>query len=309
MKKRFFQLFIVCIGAVLIISTLFYFLICAGLRNVKRDAEGKLNYILKDTTYYNTVFLGSSTMHVGINPIQFDSLTGTNSFNASMDGLAITELNMFLPKYIAAHGAPKHLYINCDETTMGFSQKVWDFSQYYPYVNDPDMDGLLEREPKLLLGKYFPPAAVTYFGDPLKNLALIGLFKTGKGTKYDIPMKGFVPKAQMQKKDTTLEAFFVERDHAWQLLAETYTLCNKNKVAVTLILMPRYYYSLSRSSVPVIDKLKSVSTAFGVKVLDFTADQRFADNNLFFDRIHLDKNGAELLTSVLAKDFKASTTQ
>src|SRR5688500_12886998 len=103
MKQRvLYQLFFT-VALALIVSTSVYYLICKGLRQVKRDAVGKFNFLVNDTTHYNTVFLGSSTLHVGIDPLQFNSITGLNSFNAGLDGMAITEVNMLVKKYMKSH--------------------------------------------------------------------------------------------------------------------------------------------------------------------------------------------------------------
>jgi hypothetical protein len=305
MKKRFIIQFCLTLAVVLFISTVVYFLICKGLRQAKRDAIGKFNYIIHDTSYYNTVFFGTSTVHAGVNPILFDSVCGTHSFNAAMDGLGIAELNMLVHKYLKSHGSPRQVFIGCDEITLAMKTRVWYFPQYYPFVGDTDLKELVALEPKLLLGKYFPPAAVTYFDDPLKNLALIGLLKDNKRKDYDLNPGGvhLIRNKKMTEEVERIGAYYLASKHGWGLLEKTIAECRNQNAEVNIILPPRYNYFIADSSAPFLAHLKTLEEKYGTKTFIYATDARFSSKELFFDRTHLNEQGAELFTGILAKDY------
>ena len=305
MKRRFTIQFGIIAVSVLILSSGYYHMICEGLRRAKRDAVGKFNYLIHDTTYYNSVFIGSSTMHVDINPLQFDSVTGLYSLNGGMDGMGIAEVHMVVRKFIECHGAPRHLFLNIDELTLTMKSPIWYFPQYYPFIGDRDMNEIIAQEPKLLLGRYFPPAAVIYFDDPLKNLALIGLLRESKETHYDIPLRGFAPKT-IRKVDQDFpksELSFIGSERGWQLLEEIIVLTEQKDISVSILLLPQFNSYLSDSSHLFLTMLNSLEDEYGVKIFNYTTDQRFQSKDLYFDRAHLNEMGAYLLTSVFAKEF------
>lgn len=304
MKKRFITQVVFVLAAVFIISTAAFFLICKGLKQAKRDSLGKFNYILLDTTYYNTVFFGSSTTRVSVNCPLLDSLTGSHSFNAATDGAGIAELNMVVRKYLKSHGSPQRIFIGFDELTLAMTTGVWYFPQYYPYVHDADLKELVALEPKLLLGKYLPAVAVTYFDDPHKNLGLIGLLKNDAKAPYDIPLQGFEPKRniKMSEEVPRVGAYYHSCAHAWQLLQETVAECERRNVSVSFILPPRYNYFMSDSSAPFVEKIKFFENKYGTRTYNYAADARFQSKDLYFDRIHLNEQGADLFTAALAKE-------
>lgn len=304
MKKRVLYHFAAVITTTVIFASTFYYVICLGLRHSKQDAIGKYSYITSDTTYYNTVFFGASTVHLGINPQLFDSITGSNSFNASMDGIGIAEINLLIKKYIACHGAPQHIFIAFNEPTLGMERGVWYFSQYYPFVNDTDLNELVRLEPKLLLAKYAPAMAVTYFDDPLKNLGLIGLLKDYHKHDYTIPLKGFEKTfVSMQSDVPKAKAYFVGSKRGWQLLGKTLDLCADKNIQINFIMLPIYNHMMSDTSVKFVAKLQSFETKYHSQVINYTGNEQFNDKRLFADPMHLNAWGAEIFTTLLAKEF------
>jgi hypothetical protein len=304
MKKRFLIQLGVTLAVVLIIGTVAYYLICAGLRHSKSDAIGKFNYLIHDTTHYNTVFFGSSTFHAGMDPFTYDSLTGSHSYNAAVDGLGITELHMFIRKYFKSHGTPQRIFIGLDEQTLTMQKGVWYFPQYYPFVGDTDLKEMVTLEPKLLLGKYFPPAAVTYFDDPLKNLALIGLLRDRKKTKYDLEPRGFKPivNKKLSAEAERIAAYFTGSEKGWALLENILAECQSKKVDVSIVLPPRYNYVVAESSADFFTQLKMLEQKFGTRTFSYATDSRFSAKELFFDRTHLNDEGARLFTNILARE-------
>src|SRR5579862_7621893 len=109
MKKRFLFSFFFTVVVALVLSSGFYYLICRGIKSTMQD--NKLNYLVVDTSYYNTVFFGASSIYCGVGPVWFDSIAGTNSYNAGMSSLLISQINLLVKKFIESHKAPRNIFI------------------------------------------------------------------------------------------------------------------------------------------------------------------------------------------------------
>ena len=308
MKKRVLIQLLSVTVLCFMVASIGYYILCAGLRNAKRDSVGKLNFITLDTAYFPTVFFGASTIHVGMDPFLYDTLTGTKSFNASMDGIRIAEINLFIKKYIARHGAPRNIFISFDEKTLLTDKNVWYFSQYYPFINDTDFNKLIDLEPKLLLGRYAPALAITYIDDPLKNLALIGLTKDRNKREYDIPLKGFSPAYwKPMAQDIPVEVASYQADEGgWELLENTLDLCAAKNVRVDFILPPRYKSTLSDSTNKIIARLQSYEQKYNSHVFNFAEEDAFKSIELFPNRTHVNATGARMFTTLLAEKYIAT---
>jgi len=303
MKKRFVIQFALTLFLALGLATAFFFALCKGLTLVKSDNMGKLNYLLHDSTHYDCLFLGSSTTLVNTDPLLFDSLTGHFSFNGGIVMMQITEMNMLIPKYVKAHGAPRQLFIGFDDATLSRKSGVWDFAQYFPMVNDSGMKELIALEPKLQLGKCLPPVATFYFPEYLKNLALSGLLNYLRKTEYDIPDRGFTsvshdPREEMRK----IETRFIGSERGWQLLEETLNYCRSEHIAVTFIIPPRYNNVLSPTSLMFLNRLRQLGSRYDIRTFNYLNDKRFQFKELFNDQVHVNPKGAALFTTILATE-------
>lgn len=308
MKKRLIYQFLFTFAVTMLAGSVFYYAICAGLKKSSRDAAGKLNYIFSDTTYYNTIFVGPSTVHLGADPRVFDSLTNhrTNSFNTAMDGFTLLEMDLTLHKYFKSHGVPQNVYYNIAGNSLVTDSSLWFFSQYFPFISDPDFAPLIKREPKLMLGKYCPPLAATYFNDPLRSIGLIGLLSHKSKPDDIIALRGYAPsKKEIGAKDPVSDLEFRQHDDGWNILNQSIAFCKQNKVNLVILLTPMHNVKLTPSSMAVIDHIKSVALKNHVKVIDLLTDARFNPGTLFADRRHLNSNGAHLLSSILAADYLA----
>ena len=305
MRRRFLYQSFLVFSAVIIVSSCFFFIICKGLRETSRDNSGKFNYLIKDTTHYNTLFVGASSVHSGINPFLFDSLTGLHSFNAGMDGISITEMSLVVNKFIKSHGSPENVFINLDEVTLAPKEGIWSFPQYYPYVYDPDFDVLLTHEPKLLLGKYFPAFAVTYFDDPLKNLGLIGWFEIKNKIKGFSFTRGYEPFPPIKNLDAGLienNLFFEANKDGWAILEKTLLDCQKIKVHVFLTNTPKFSSDYSASSASYFTQLNAVANHYNATVILHSTDTTFS-TTMFRDKNHINCDGANLFTTLLTQQF------
>jgi len=306
MKKRVYIQVCLTILSTVVLASLYYYLTCLGLRNAKQDATGKYNYICNDTTHYSCVFFGASTIHVGINPLLFDSLTGQNSYNAAMDGIRVTEINLLIEKYVKGHRLPQNIFIAIDGQTLETNHSVWYFPQYFPFVNDEDLKDLIQREPKLLMGKYAPFAAITYLDDPLKNLGLIGLLNLNS-SMYKIQLKGFLPAYwKGMKEDLPFEEVTFTGDKTgWVLLEKTLESCIKKNIRVNFIIAPRYNSLPSASFLKLLERLQSYESKYHTRLYNFIASDNFKSKELFPNRTHLNADGAQIFTTLLSQEFLA----
>jgi hypothetical protein len=302
MKKRLAYQIVITLVTVTLLSSWVYYQVCNSLQKVKADEVGKINFIMHDTTHYNTVFFGSSIMHLSVNPNYFDSLTGYHSFNCGLTGVQITEISTLIKKYIQGHGAPQKLFICCDEPTLARESRILHYQQYYQYMNDTDFSELATLEPNLKEANYAPPLALNNIDDDLKALAFSEFIHPK--FEYDIFDKGFMTVEGMKIKDNlpVVPSHFRGSERGWQQLEETILLCRQKNISVTLLIPPKYHYTVSDSSITFMVKLKLLADKYQANILEYTYDERFQSQELFIDRIHLSKKGAYMFTAILAKD-------
>ena len=302
MKKRVLNHIVLTVVIVSLLSAASFYGLCRGLEKTKSGQPGELNYAANDSTHYNTIFLGSSTIHVAVSPAVFDSITGLHSFNFGMIMYQITEINMLVKKYIKSHGAPAHIVIGCDEGTFARISGIWHFQLYYPYTEDDDFKEFKTLEPHLRFGWYLSPVSLNSMDDELKGQALLGL--AGHQKKYEIPGRGFATADVKMKNDfPRINANFKTSIRGWELLEETIGYCRQRNVSVTILVPPKYNYIMSDSNVAFMAKLKSLQGKYGIRVLDFSDDKRFQSREMFSDRVHLTPRGAYLFTTALAHEM------
>ena len=305
MKKRFLFTLVFTIIISSLFCGAFFELLSAGLRNAHKDFQGKLNYLIRGKERYNVVFIGSSVVNNQINPILFDSLENVNSYNAGTEGARIVELEVFLKKFINSHGAPKYLFISLDETTL-ITDHIWDFPRLFPYSSDNDIFRLYAYQREILLARYFPSMALTFYDDSRKSLALQSLAGNSKPFIPDYT-KGYHPLAK--KPLANMEGSSFEKYHfsadGIKALTNICEFCkNKNSKLIFLIPPKLITTELVGANSDSYSKIAEIARTYNLPLIDLSHNKEFTDPNLFYDERHLIEPGANIYTRLIAEEFE-----
>ena len=113
--------------AALVIGTLF------DLRYKKRWSTlffQKTDHLIKDSTYYDIIYLGNSRVHFGINPYYVDSVTKLSSYNFGLGSSDAQEMMLVGSLYLQNHRPPKAVVMSIDH---GAFVPYYSIKTRYPY--------------------------------------------------------------------------------------------------------------------------------------------------------------------------------
>lgn len=306
MKKRFIYTLLATLITAAVLDGIFFVALSSGLRKVHKDFEGKLNYIISGKDHYDVVFMGSSRVHNGINPLLFDSLTKVNSYNAGMEGARIAEDAVFMKKFIKSHEAPRYIIFSIEETLLrtGF---IWDFPRFFPYTSDPDVFKLYTYQYEILFSRYLPPLALTYYDDPRKSLGLQGLIIPA-GEYAWAKTKGYqalpvLPPAELKPVS---EEYYQYTDDGWAILENICKSCAAKGIKLIFVVPPKLIErNLVGATAPSFERFSALAGAYHIPVFDMSHKNEFTNPHLFYDGIHLNPQGADLYTALIAEQFNA----
>ena len=308
MAKRFFIQITVVMLVAGIFSSIYFYSICDNLRHAKEGVPAKLDHIMYDSTQYDAVFFGSSRVLRNINPLLFEKLTRAKAYNAGIDGANYTLLDLLIRKFIKYHGAPRYLFVNLDTYTMEHDTSFFFYPQFLPYMDDPDMQYMKEREPNLKTGGRFPFFGVSYFNDYLKEVAFYTQFNICPAADSLYLHRGFMPAMDTAYYgvDEALPMNFAIASERFKQLDSLCNFCTKNGCKIFFIMAPIYRAIDTGSSNASVyyPQIRAIETKYSIRELNFFTDRNFP-KNMFLNRSHLNFKGAELYTRLLTDSFNS----
>ena len=306
MGRRFFIHIAMTLAIGLICSSAYYYAICHGLRQTREFFPGRLNHILYDTTGYDAVFMGTSRVSNGIDPLIFDSITHLHSYNAGMEGASFSAVDLFTRRFVKNHH-PRYVFLNIDIYTLEKENSLYDFPQYYAHLRDSDIAVLAKRKKELSLGRYAPFIAVSYIDDYLKGVAFdeqLGIYPSDDLTWSH---RGFSPVKTMSYHGVSEKfplAFSYDIAN-FKKLDSLCHFCHDQQCEMIFIMAPIYraYEDGTTNAADFYKRLGDVQWKYGIKAEDYYKCNVFS-KDMFANRTHLNRRGAELYSHMLAEGFE-----
>ncbi len=271
----------------------------------------KLDVVIKDSSYYDGVYTGDSRAHFGINPYYVDSLTGLNTYNVSMGGATINEINFLSQQYMNNHRPPKFAVISVGYSDILSANKFFENPCYYFfYSSDTAVGNTLQRlHYHTQLYKLLPFLKYTAFDDfnklsILENLKGKTIVKQG-GTAY----KGFINNRTNTFNIQQIESFTpkdINIDSAIAVLEATIKLFASNNTLPILVYPPETHNN-KKTKAPVEIKIDAavslLAGKYKIPLLHFDNDSDFT-NDLFTDQWHLNLKGTILYSKKIGAGIK-----
>lgn len=275
--------------------------------NLKRsDARmfSTYNAIYSDTLQCDAVVMGSSRGQVQYNVRILDSITGLNCYNLSVDGRCIDAEVVIYNAY--RHHAPKPRLIiqNIDWGTLQMSNG-YEREQYLPFLNKDDLyTQTRDNEGFNWADRWVP--LVRYAG--YHNVIFEGLGLPAKMARPAI-YKGYVPRddswdgSAFQQIDTL---GFTCNPDAVNIFDHYLAQCQKEGIHVVMVYAP-FYIGATRKMGPAVDSMfalyQSFADRYGCDILNYIYDSISYDTLNFYNASHMNRRGAELFSTKLAKDL------
>jgi len=282
-------------------SMAYYYFICHELRQTREFFPGRLNCILYDTARYDAVFMGTSRVVNHIDPWIFDSLTHMRSYNAGMEGVSYSVIDLFTRRFVANHH-PRYVFINLDIYTMEKGNSLGDFPMYYAHLCDSDIAILSKRKHELAFGKYAPFIAVSYIDDYLKGVAFDNLLNISPTGDITYRHRGFSPVSTFYFHGVPAKfpLTFSYDTANFKKLDSLCRFCVDHRCEVVFVMAPVYgaFENGKTNSAAFYDQLRRVESKYGIKELNFYIDNRFT-KDMFANVSHLNPNGAALYSHIL----------
>jgi hypothetical protein len=303
---------IIVIIASAIISQVIYILLNKGLKKYYCHTNTRLEEITQKNTPYDLLLIGSSRVHLSINPAIIDSICNVNSYNAGSEGGKMTVFKMIIDGYLIHHPAPKTLVLAIDLNSLS-RFAIYNYPQYYPFLkNKVVYNTLLDNGYRVDLIKWFPFLGLTDLDDYSKGNAVKGLLGRG-GTEIpdgDFEYKGYLSngEAYIRKEEKRIKPQKVElSDTAISYLHDIIDTCKARDIKLIFVYAPEYNFNLQKRVTNANEILKTITQITYQNNIPFLRDDSTAlckDPKLFANNGHLNKIGARAYSYILGEQLR-----
>ncbi len=300
-------------------------LVFGSLYGVQRVVdEGLRNSVYKEFQVWNDIYhsrinadliiIGSSRASAHFSPRILDSALRLNSYNFGMEGYDFKMQYAKLRVYLEHNQPPAYLISSMDIYSLYKRDKLFDYEQFLPYLNDTIIQRLCREGygHKLNALDFYIPF-YKYYTEPALVAEAYNALVLKTPPASGIYYKGFKP--YNERWNHTFEKF--KKEHPEQQdqavsndqmdLFETFLGdCRRRHIKVAMVYSPEFYemqqnYS-DRDSI--MQLYTDVSKKYAVPFLDYSKDAMCYDTTYLLNSQHLNKWGADVFTEKLATDLK-----
>lgn len=293
-----------------VISLLMYYAFEKGYKYYFVDKTKRMTELFEKSTDYDVIFIGSSRVHLHVNPKIFDSITHLRSYNAGMEGANISEYKMVLDAYLVNHPSPKYIVLNIEPVSLNMDRILFHPSDYFPYFSNKQIECSFSNYGyPVFLYNCFPQLKFTGFDDYDKGNSIKGLLKKHESTN-EYSYQGFLSNGM----DTIIDAkpeiastgILSIAENSFSILQEMIDTCRHKNIKLIFTHSAEYMqinekkYSNYES---LMDSLLTISKANNIVYLRHDTIGMCTQKKYFKNVGHLNKSGADTYTKVLADDF------
>jgi len=289
-----------------------------GRRSYSAQETEKLDETLKNDTYHEIIFLGSSRIQNHVSPKIVDSLLKVNSYNLGLECVRMNETAVLLKGYLENHAKnpPQKALLNIDYYALTLKEKLLHYpAQYFPYLNNKAMRAAFEaQEYYPLLYDAFPFLVFSEYDDGRKIASLQGLM----GRKYydkDMYKGSHLYEVEFSPVDVLEEKVngkpkekkaFVFVPKAKDALNEIISLCKQHNIQLIFVYSPYHkgYIDKKYDNERVLTIIDSTAKTHNIPFLRHDTLAMNQVEAYFRDFTHLNKKGALVYSARLAEDLK-----
>ncbi|MBS1625222.1 MAG: hypothetical protein JST83_14440 [Bacteroidetes bacterium] len=311
MRQRFYIQIIIVLALATCLSSLCYYITCAGLRHSREGEPGKISFILYDTSRYEVLFTGSSRISRNIDAGLFTSKTGHSTYNAGIDGAGFATMAWLTREFIKSHHTPRYIFINIDLYAMEVESGLFYYPMFYPYLHGSDTRALEAADKRLRRGKWLPFCAIADIDDYLKGVSVDALF-SGNGSADSIfHRSGYEPiysSTYTGQEDSMVLTFDYDVSN-FARLDSLCAGCSAEGCQLFFLMSPIYNAREMQTDNSRIfyEYLRNIEAKYNIVELNYYTDRRFG-HDMFFNRTHLNNKGATVYTGLLADTFTSLTS-
>lgn len=309
--KNFLLKLSVFLLPIVILSFPLDYVVTHGLKKTRYKDFAEWNDIFEGRINADIIISGSSLAWIQISPRILDDKLRCNSYNLGMDGSSFNSQYYRYLAYEKYNRKPKIIIQTLDQGTLKKSAALYNYQQFLPYLDEPSVsdavfgyqNGISKKDKIIPFEKYIGEY----------DLAAVGIseffdIKKFSNEKY----KGYrgreaasnytgIEKALESGKKVTINV-----DDASIKLFETFLkYCKESGIKLFLIHTP--IYTLNQSVIAnyreIILIYKNLAEKYDTPILNYSDNPISYRKDLFYDGVHLNKQGSELFSEVLADDL------
>ena len=258
--------------------------------------------IINEQLDADLVIMGSSRAWVQYDPAILDSILQINTFNMGIDG---SGLNRQIIRYeVFDHyqaKKPKYIVLNVDyfsatNWTIGYERE-----QFFPYMWDPYMRKVISKvEPMSWGERYIPVYRYTTYK---------GLYNVVHEKPWDAKTyKGYMghDKTWNPEAYNEISSFHFKADERVMAMFEQF-LEERKQEGISIIFCYAPIYIGATEKVENLEEFfayyKDYAVRYDIPILDYTYHELSMDTTYFYNATHLNRQGAELFSTLLARDL------
>ena len=305
--------FLIHIGIILVITYIAFFgldtIITHNLQHSDALMFSRWNQVVYDTTQYDVLINGNSRAWTFYDPFIIDSICGVKSYNLGLDGRWLPSQIARYKFYRQYHNPPKVIVQSVEQFTLSAENNKFEREQFTPYLYMGSLyEDIHTDEGYTFVDRYIP--FVRYIG--YRNVIFEGL-----GLHNDLNRcgqyyyQGFRVNNGEWRTNTgfTIDSISFDSDLCIEQKLERYIAeLRADNVKIVFVMGPIYRGAKDTIIVGVEEqRMYDWYVEFGKKyrcdVLNYLQSEFSCDTAFFFDPMHVNARGAQLISIQLAHDL------
>lgn len=317
--KAFKKIVLIILCSFILVKICGYFF-DKGYKYYYRPFFEKMDFVFKDTSYNDIIYIGNSRANFGINPYFIDSICKTKSYNLGFGGTDITSAVSFLNSYLSHHPVPGCLVYSYDYSIFQFRKTLQLAPVYFYYAAQKPVRNELQRfgyHQKLL--QLLPPLKYCFFTDYYRTCVVKGLSGESMSSpvqlqhieKHLYDHRGFInyQLGQMNITETPAASMPVIDTVCIKMLGNLVNTCNQNKIKLVFIYPPEFYKQEETVQGKLQERINTIdSLLLSICKKNNYHCKRFDTKDFtpgdFIDEVHVNIKGSKKYSEMLGNYLK-----
>jgi len=313
LKKVFKKIFFF-LALMIVLSFLVNRLLLFGLHKSDNYEFKKFYDIKENKTYYSLLVLGSSKARNHYNNTILDSSLNVKSFCIGSIASFLDVNKMMLEYYLKYNKPPKYLLLDLSIYSIQALDKLPFIAQYMGALDEDIIyDFLLKKDKSFWLYKNIPLSGLLINRYALRESLYSFRFfasasKSNETTGY-IPLDGdFYGKRYTKYQEYISkgpENISIDNEKIKNLY-DIINICRDKNIKIVLVFSPIYNGFLNNIENRdfIINTFKKAGIENNILFMDYSQNSIGSQQKYFFDLDHLNREGADEFSKLLAKDLK-----
>ena len=268
------------------------------------DALGKINGIMNHELDPELSIWGASTAWVHFDASLIETKTGVSTFNMGLNGTFYDQYRGLLNHFIHSSKKAKYIVIALNIQELAKKEQLYRPQNFYHYLNDPYINETFSTfDRKKVLSMHIPSYILTTYDLEFYQKIL------SKETSSPDDIKGFHPNDLQWINSHNTSTKDIEIDSLnLMYLQKTIQYSKKNQITPIICITP--FYCETEQAISTFTKELELLNQFAITndviLLNYLTSPLSLNKSLFYNHLHMNSKGAELLTNAFITDFKTS---